>query len=374
MPITGLTFSGVPIGESGYNPWSPSSNFGSGSDLSQEELYKRAQEELLNNSNQYPDVENITSPYDSQMAGLTQQQLDAQKQLSQPESKTSKVTNGIMGLLSAIAMIRDMTNKSRSVRARAPQNVMAGMDVMKQAKEEAQRKKQDEYTRTMQAIQAQKEDVQNSIRTAMSKAELKSANTARKAQALNAVEKPAQPKLPTAEEAKTKRLQDGYDALVKGYPGATGKQLAAIAYEKYPEIFKEYFSKDYPQEDDRQSHFEFTQKFLPYYKDFYNEAITKGKTPSEATVEAQTKIEQMMVPFFPKGPYQPPAPDYVPPSQRRNSFNPNDFQFNPFEGWSKNRDLRSAQNERMGGVPYDQFIQQLEINRQTPATFPKRMP
>ncbi len=373
MPITGLTFSGVPIGGSGYNPWSPSANFGSGSDVSQEELYKRAQEELLNNAEQYPDVD--TSPYDTQMAGLTQQQLDAQKTLNQPESKTSKYMNGIMGLLSAIAMIRDMTNKNRKVRAKAPGNVMAGMDVLKQSREEAQRKKQDEYTRTMQAIQAQKEDVQNSIRTAMSKAELKSANLARKANALNAVgAPPVKGKPPSADELSKIKLEAAYDDLVAKYPGASMKDLAKIAHETDARLYAEYFSKDYPQEDDRQSHFEFTQKFLPYYKDFYNEAITNGKTPSEATVEAQTKIEQMMVPFFPKGPYQPPAPDFVPPSQRRNSFNPNDFQFNPFEGWSKNRDLRSAQNERMGGVPYDQFIQQLEINRQTPATFPKRMP
>jgi len=345
MPISGLTFSGIPIGESGYNPWSPSSNFGSGSDLSQEELYKRAQEGLLNSAGQYPDVENITSPYDSQMAGLTQQQLDAQKQLNQPESKTSKVTSGIMGLLSAIAMIRDMTNKSRSVRARAPQNVMAGMDILKQSREEAQRKKQDEYTRTMQAIQAQKEDVQNSIRTAMSKAELKSANTARRAQALNAVEKPAQPKLPSTEELKTARLQAGYDALVKGYPGATGKQLAAIAYEKYPEIFKEYFSKDYPQADPDESLDALRDKYRKYFSDFYEAEIKDGTPVKDALIKARAMLDALMAADAGPGDYQPPALNLTPPS-----FPMNDFDINQTP-WLKLQEER----KRRGGLSYDEY-------------------
>jgi hypothetical protein len=345
MPISGLTFSGIPIGESGYNPWSPSSNFGSGSDLSQEELYKRAQEELLNNSNQYPDVENITSPYDSQMAGLTQQQLDAQKQLSQPESKTSKVTNGIMGLLSAIAMIRDMTNKSRSVRARAPRNVAAGMDVIKQAREEAQRKKQDEYTRTMQAIQAQKEDVQNSIRTAMSKAELKSANTARKAQALNAVEKPAQPKLPTAEESAKEELRTRYKALVQKYPGASMKDLAKIAYETDARLYAEYFSKDYPQADPEESKEALREKYQKYFSDFYQAEIKDGTPVKDALIKARAMLDALMAADAGPGDYQPPALNLTPPS-----FPMNDFDINQTP-WLKLQEER----KRRGGLSYDEY-------------------
>lgn len=348
MPIMGMPLlerPNDPVGGSGYNPWSPSSNFGSGSDLSQEEIYKRAQEELLNSAGQYPDVENITSPYDSQMAGLNQQQVTAKEKLDKPQSKTSKYINGIMAALSMMAFIRDMTNKNRNVRRAAPQKGMESLGLLKQAKEEAQRKKQDEYTRTMQAIQAQKEDVQNSIRTAMSKAELKSANTARKAQALNAVEKPAQPKLPSTEELKTERLQAGYDALVKGYPGATGKQLAAIAYEKYPKIFKEYFSKDYPQADPEESLEALRDKYRKYFSDFYEAEIKDGTPVKDALIKARAMLDALMAADAGPGDYQPPALNLTPPS-----FPMNDFDINQTP-WLKLQEER----KRRGGLSYDEY-------------------
>jgi soluble cytochrome b562 len=197
----------------------------------------------------------------------------------------------------------------------------------------------------MQAIQAQKEDVQNSIRTAMSKAELKSANTARMAQALNAIEKPTQPKTPSTEELKTARLQAGYDALVKGYPGATGKQLAAIAYEKYPEIFKEYFSKDYPQADPDESLREYRKDFDKLYMAVLNAQLTKDVPVNEARAAAQAAVDDAMEAAMGPGDYQPPALNLTPPS-----FPMNDFDINQTP-WLKLQEER----KRRGGLSYDEY-------------------